>query len=108
MDPVFTVVFIVFVAIIVVSLVITLVRNNKIRKNGIEAEAVISRIEESESVDSDGSVDTTYTYYVTYRTMDGETVEAKLGKIMQKRYHMGQTLNIMYLAEKPNYVVPVK
>ncbi len=102
------VIFIAVVAFVAVTLVITIIRNNKIRKNGIEAEAVISRIEESESVDSDGGVDITYKYFVTYKTMDGKTVEARLGKIMQTRYHRGQTLNIMYLPEKPDYVVPAK
>jgi hypothetical protein len=101
-------IFIVFVAFVVTVLIITIIRNQKIRKNGIEAEAVISRIEEYESTDSDGFTDTNYRYYVTYRTRDGKTVEARLGKIVQVRYHEGDTLNVMYLPDKPEYVVPVK
>ena len=108
MNPVLWIIFIAFTAFVAVTLVITIIRNNNIRKNGIEAEAVISRIEEYETVSSDGFSDANYRYFVTYRTMDGKTVEARLVKIMTKRYREGETLSIMYMPDKPDYVVPAK
>ena len=62
-------------ALIIGFIVYTAIRNNKIRKNGVEADAVITRIEEQESVDSEGGVDYTYTHYVAYQSPDGQTVE---------------------------------
>lgn len=98
----------IFAAVIAVGFVITVRRNNAIRKNGVEADAVVSRIEEHDSVDGDGMIDTTYTYFVTFKTQDGSTVEAQLGKIFQKHYRVGDQFRIMYLPEKTNYAVPVK
>ncbi|MBR6918663.1 MAG: DUF3592 domain-containing protein [Clostridia bacterium] len=108
MEPLNYVLLGVLAVIITVGFVITIRRNNAIRKNGIEADAVISRIEEHESTDSDGMITTSYTYYVQFRTNEGSNVEAKLGKILQKNYRVGDQLRIMYLPEKPNYAVPAK
>ena len=94
--------------ILTVSLVITIRRNRHIRKNGTEVNAVVSRIEEYDTIDSDGALNTTYTYYVQFQTKDGNTVEAALGKIFQKNYHVGDELLVMYLPDKPGYAVPVK
>ena len=108
MDPIGMTVAGAFIALVVGALVLTHIRNNKIRNNGIEAEGYISRIEEEESIDSDGFSQMTYTYYVTYRTMEGRTVEAQLGIIIQRHYSEGEKINIMYTPEKPDYVVPAK
>ncbi len=108
MNPIaISIVIVVFVFFAVVFST-AVMRNNRIRKNGIEAEAFISRIEEYESTDSEGFRDTNYRYYVTYTTQDGKTVEARLGKIMQVIYQEGEKINIKYLPEKPDYVVPAK
>ncbi len=108
MNPIGIIIAVVFAVIIVTFFVIAIIRNNKIRKSGIETEGVISRIEEKETVDSDGFSDTNYTYYVNYRTTEGKTVEARLGIIMQRRYNIGERINILYLPEKPDYVVLAK
>ena len=108
MDPVEIAVVTAFVVLIVGGLVIVNIRNNKIRKNGIRTEGIISRIEEHESIDSDGFSEITYEYYVTYRTIEGRTVEAKLGIILQTRHIVGERINIVYMPEKPYYVVPDK
>lgn len=78
----------------------------------------MSRVSVSENVDSDGCVTTTYTYYVTYCTMDGQTVEAKLGSgksvdtnILSKSWDNdlgeGVKVRIKYLPEKPKYVIRI-
>ena len=95
-------------AVVVVGLAVySFLRNNKIRKEGVEADAVVSRIEEQESANSDGSFDTTYTYYVNYRTQDGQTVEAKLNRA-PVRTRVGDQVRIKYLPEKPKYALLVK
>ena len=94
------------VIILAVSFVFTAKRNSAIQKNGIEADAVVSRVEESETEDNDGHRDVNYTYYVRYQTQDGKTVEAKLGNAPARAYE-GMSLRIKYVPEKPKYVLPV-
>lgn len=50
--------------------------NGDIDQNGIETDAVVSRVTETVSSDSDGMVSISHTYYVTYRAMNGQTAEA--------------------------------
>lgn len=91
-------------ALIIGIIVYTVIRNNKIRNNGVEAVAVVSRIEESETVSSDDGVDYTYTHYVTYQSPDGKTVEAKLDHAPWGT-KVGDQLTIKYLPEKPHFAV---
>ena len=95
------------VALIIGYVIYTVIRNRKIRKNGVETEAVVSRIEEEQTVSSEDGVDYTYTHYVTYRNPQGETVEAKLGHA-PGRTQVGDTVKIKYLPEKPHFAVLVK
>ena len=95
------------VALIVGFLVYTFIRNNKIRKNGVETDAVISRIEEEQTVSSEDGVDYKYTHYVTYQSPSGETVEAKLDHA-PGRTRVGDAVRIKYLPEKPHFAVLVK
>ena len=72
-------------------------------KNGIEADAVITRIE-----DEGIGTDTSFNYYVRY-TMNGQAVEAKLSNPgFGKGLEVGAQIRIKYLPEKPNIVVRVK
>lgn len=95
------------VIVLVVAAVFTIKRNQAIQKNGVEADAVVSRIEENENRDDDGHRDVTYTYYVQYQTQDGKTVEAKLGNEPAHLF-VGSKLRIKYLPDKPKYVIPAK
>ena len=100
----------VLIAIAVVVLaafaIFTVKRNGEIKKNGVETDAVVSRIKESETTDDNGNVETNYTYYVTYRTEDGQEIEAKLGKLDRfDRFHKGDRVRIKYIPEKPKYVI---
>ena len=94
-------------ALIIGVAIYTFIRNNKIRKNGVEADAVVSRIEEEQTVSSEDGVDYTYTHYVTYRNPQGETVEAKLDHA-PGRIRVGDTVKIKNLPEKPHFAVLVK
>lgn len=82
-------------------------RKRKIKKNGLTATAVVTRIEEKESYDSDTGTTVTYEYYVTYYTSYGETVEARVDN-PPRRTNVGDLLTIKYLPEKPYYVVAIK
>ena len=98
------------IAVIVIAVVIGLVFNYKrskaINERGIEADAVVSRINEIET-ENDGQRETRYEYFVKYRNEAGETVEAKLGNL--PRFLMeGTELRVKYLPEKPKYVLTVK
>lgn len=74
------------------------------KRNGIEAEALITRIEEE--TDSDASI--TYHYFVQY-TMNGQKVEARLTNPgFGKGLEVGARIKIRYLEEKPNAAVWVK
>lgn len=104
---------------IIVGIVFTSRLNNEINQNGIEADAVVTRINETENTDTD-TLNTTihYTYYVTYQTQDGQTVEAKLasgksfenriGKSWDSDLHEGSNVRIKYLPKKPKYVILIK
>ena len=112
------IVFGIIAVLVVVGIILNTKRNNEIKQNGIETDAIVSRVTESESVDEDGIVTTSYTYYVTYRTMEGQTVEAKLGSgksvdtnILGKSWDNdlseGVSVRIKYLPENPKYVIRV-
>ena len=77
------------------------------KKNGIEANAVVSRIEESTGFDSDGST-TSYDYYVLYTDTEGKQQEAKLSNPGWKGYSVGDRITIKYLPEKPYQAVWIK
>ena len=108
MDSILTYIIIGVVVIVIVGgIIFTIVRTNAIKKNGIEANAVVSRIKEQENTDSEGFTDTTYIYYVTFTTQDGQSVEAKLGNPPSK-IKVGDELRIKYLPNKPKMVIAVK
>ena len=83
------------------------IRNNKIRKNGVEVEATVSRIEEISSTSFEGGADYSYNYYVTYVSPDGKTVEALLNSA-PGRTRVGDPVRIKYLPEKPKFALLVK
>ena len=92
---------------IVGGIIFTIMRTNAIKKNGIEANAVVSRIKEQESTDSDGFTDTTYIYFVKFRTQDGQDIEARLSN-PSGTIKIGDELRTKYLPNKPKMVIAVK
>ena len=73
------------------------------KKNGIETEATISRIE-----DEGSGEDTSYSFFVMY-SMNGQKVEAKLSNPgFGRGLEIGTQIHIKYLPERPNIAVWVK
>lgn len=98
----------IFIAVVLGFVGYSLFRNHKIKANGIETDAVISRVEESDSTDSDGSITTTYTYYVRYKDQDGNGREAVLTNTYTRRnFVMGDPVKIKYLPGKEKTAVLV-
>ena len=97
------------VAVVVVAIVAvySILRNKKINENGIEVDAVVSRIDTDTQTDSDGSVSTNETYYVEYQNAEGQIVTAKLGN-PPFGAAVGTAMRVKYLPEKPKYVRRVK
>ena len=97
------------VAVVVVAIVAvySILRNKKINENGIEVDAVISRIDTDTQTDSDGSVSENKTYYVEYQNAEGGIVTAKLGN-PPFGAAVGTAMRVKYLPEKPKYVRRVK
>ena len=89
--------------VLVIIAVYCVLRNRKIDENGIEADAVISRIDTN--YDSEGSP--SEVYFVDYVNAEGNTVTAKLGNPPMNAFQ-GMTMRIKYLPEKPKYVRRVK
>ena len=81
----------------------SILRNKKINDNGIEADAVISRIDTD--YDSEGSP--SEIYFVDYVNAEGQTVTAKLGNPPANAYQ-GMPMRIKYLPEKPKFVRRMK
>ena len=100
----FAIVVIVFVA--AVALVVGY-RILYTKKNGIEAEATVTRIEEDCQADSDG-ISTTYNYYVRYTSAEGESHEALITNPGFKKLKVGECIRIKYLPQKPNAAVWLK
>ena len=92
---------------IIVAIVFVVKRYNNIKKNGVEADAVVSRIEENETINDDGSTDYSYTYYVRFTAQDGQVIEARLGGA-PRFTREGEQVRIKYLPEKPRYAIIIK
>ena len=87
-------------------------KDQDIDKNGIVADAVVSRVIEKESEVTDyrdkdfGMKMSDFTYYVRYRLPDGNEVEAKLGRDPHGVLFHGDQIRIKYMPNKPDYVLP--
>ena len=97
------------IAVVIVAIVViySILRNKKINDNGIEADAVISRIDIDTDTDVDGGVTENITYYVDYQNAEGQIATAKLGN-PPFGAAVGTAMRVKYLPEKPKYVSCVK
>ena len=76
---------------------------HRIKKNGIETDAVITRIE-----DVGIGTDISYDYYVCYMER-GQKIEAKLSNPgFARGLEVGAEIRIRFLPEKPNIAVWIK
>ena len=101
----YVVIVIVIIAVAMVAIVNTK-RNKTIHENGVEVDAVVSRIREVRHVDDDGDSDVSYEYYVRFQAERGETVEAKLGN-PPVNITEGTQLRVKYLPDKPKYALAI-
>ena len=94
-------------AFVVLIAVLRIISSHKLRKYGIEADAVISGSTMNVSTDNDGRSATDYTYYVTYTTQDGQTVQAVLDREPPVT-RTGTHVRIKYLPQKPRNAVLIR
>ena len=99
----------VVIAVILGGLAYNFFRNHTIKTQGIEVDGFITRVEETDSTDSDGDITTSYHYYVRYTDQSGMAREAVLTNTYTRRNLVpGYPVRIKYLPGKENAAVMVK
>lgn len=83
--------------------------SRKVKKEGIETEAVVSRIELHEwtagTMEGSPSASVTEEYYVTYTNQEGQRIEAMLSNPDVKDLAAGTKIKIRYLPDRQDYPV---
>lgn len=83
--------------------------SKKVKEEGIETEAVISRVETVEWHNADWPENNfTEEYYITYINQKGQTAEALLSNPGSHRLKKGDKIIIKYLPDKQDYPVLIK
>ena len=83
--------------------------SKKIKREGIETEAVVSRIKKNVWTEETGPDTVTMEYYVSYRNQAEQTVEAVLSRVPKKLQLVeGSKVRIKYLPSRQDYVVLAK
>lgn len=93
-------------AAMIVIIILSIMQMNKVKREGIEADAFVFRIDVDESTDSDGMTTTTRKFFVRYTSQDGKVAEARLAN-PRRGLVMGDRIKIKYLPENPKYAVMV-
>lgn len=81
----------------------------KIKRKGIETEAVVTNVTETwERIDEHDTL--CFDYTVEYCNFEGKTVTAALGGLSDanKHLHVGDRIMVKYLKEKQDYPILVK
>ena len=108
----FEILFIIILALFAVGGIWAFVVSKKVKKDGIETEAVVSRIELHEWSGGTGDVwandSVTEEYYITYTNQEGQTVEALLSNPGDHSFKEGDKMRIKYLPDRQEYPVMVK
>lgn len=104
--------FFVILAAFVIGGIWAFIVTKKAKKEGIETEAVVSRIELHEWSGFIGDVYTgpsiTKDYYITCRNKQGHSVEALLSNPGDHEFQEGDRMVIKYLPDRQDYPVLVK
>ena len=95
------------IAMIAGGLLVGLFNIARVKRNGIEAEAYVTRLEERESTDSDGGTSVYYDVYVLYTTKEGRRVEAALSN-PKNSLRAGDRVTVKYLPEKEDMPVFIR
>ena len=106
------IIIIIIVVLLVIAGIYAFMSFNKIKKNGIETEAEVSRIEveRTQSINHDIDMietETTKHYYVKYKNENGEEIESLLSN-PKMGLQEGDIIKIKYLPEKTKNVIRVK
>lgn len=84
----------------------------KVKKEGIETEAVVTRVElhEWSEMAGDTYFPDSYTeeYYVTFTNSDGQAVESMLTNEGDNKFKKGDRLKIRYLPDRQDYPVLIE
>ena len=88
------VLFVIAAAVFVILAVNVIKRARKIDRDGVETDAVVSRIDENYDPDLNES---TYTIVVKYKDDSGEIIESPMALDPSERYEAGQKVRIKYI-----------
>ena len=87
------------------AVVITMKKAKKIDKEGLTADAVVSKIIENNEVDGN---DVTYTVYVQYLDRDGVKRESPVSVRSERTHEVGDEMRIKYIPGKYRMVRETK
>ena len=108
----FEIIFILILAAFVIGGIWAFVVTKKTKKEGIETDALVSRVELHEWSGGIGDVGTQDTisedYYITYANQKGQTVEALLSNPGDHKFKEGDKIRIKYLPNRQDYPVLAK
>ena len=107
----FEIVFIILLAAFAAGGIWAFIVSKKVKEEGFETEAVISRVELHEWSGGPDAWDHgsgTEEYYITYANQEGKTVEAMLSNPGDHTFKAGDRIIIRYLPNRQDYPVLVK
>ena len=107
----FEIVFIILLAAFAAGGIWAFIVSKKVKEEGFETEAVISRVELHEwsgGPDAWDHSSVTEEYYITYANQEGKTVEAMLSNPGDHTFKTGDRIRIRYLPDRQDYPVLVK
>ena len=94
----------IIIAFVLASFLWTFFKIFRVRMMGIEADAVVTCLEEHESIDSDGLPNEYFDAYVRFQAQDGRTVNACLAN-SSCFLNVGDWVKIRYIPGKEEYPV---
>ena len=94
----------IIIAFVLASFLWTFFKIFRVRMMGIEADAVVTCLEEHESIDSDGLPNEYFDAYVRFQAQDGRTVNACLAN-SSCFLTVGDWVKIRYIPGKEDYPV---
>ena len=92
------------IAFVAVSFLWTFFKIIRVKMLGVEVDAVVTRLEEHETTDSDGMPSEYYEAYVRYQTQDGRTVNTSLAN-SNMFIKVGDCVRIKYIPGQEDYPV---
>lgn len=95
----------ILVAVVIIRVVLTLRKTRRIDREGIETDAVVSRVEDTSDPDSATS---SYSTYVEYRDENGEMRESYMALTVRPEYAVGQKVRIKFVPGVHDLVRPEK